>query len=83
MYGWSGTGRTSSSTSLMVMSESSSMPFATQTIGVPAWTCRFDSIATGRTACDGTASTTSSAPSSARATSAFAWSPDASDTPGR
>ncbi len=56
MYGWSGTGSTSSSTSLIVMSVSSSMPFATQTMGVPAWTCRFASIATCRTACDGTAS---------------------------
>ena len=36
MYGCSGTGRTSSSTSLMVMSVSVSMPLATQTMGVPA-----------------------------------------------
>ncbi len=82
-YGWSGTGRTSSITSLIVMSVSSSIPFATQTMGVPAWTCRFASIATCRTACDGTATTTSSAPSSAFAMSAAAWSEAGSTTPGR
>ena len=83
MYGWSGTGSTSSITSLMVMSVSSSMPFATQTMGMPAWTWRFASMITWRTACDGTASTTSSAPSSAFWMSAVAWSVAGSWVPGR
>ncbi len=65
------------------MSDSSSIPFATHTIGVPAWMWRFASIVTWRTACDGTATTTSSAPSSAFCTSGVAWSVVGRGAPGR
>jgi len=82
-YGCSGTGSTSSSTSLMVMSVSSSMPFATQTIGTPAWMLRFASMVTCRMACEGTASTISSAPSSALATSGLACREGGRTAPGR
>ena len=67
----------------MVMSVSSSIPLATQTMGVPAWTWRFISMATGRTTCDGTASTTSSAPSSALWMSGEAWTLGERGMPGR
>ncbi len=64
-----GTGSTSSSTSLMVMSVSTSMPFATEQSGTPGWRRRFASMATLLTTGEGTAKTTSSAPFSARARS--------------